>query len=531
MTKPQVKKPVKPVVKTETIKISPKHLLYKQFADNGHINVQNDRIFKMPNQWPKVFNLDKKTGKSYICDASEVMKQHWKVGDALSNAFQPGFYAGNINLQQINSLALDNVFLSWGELSLLQQNAIVQQICAVMSESMTSNWIDWHHNDKSSQDKINKLKDAIVKFKIKDLIKDMLYRTFLLGTTYISPKIKGDETDVANELFLAKAKLKKGTLEAFYVIEPTWVIPIEFNMTNPRAENFYRAGSYVVFGQKIHKTRMKQMRFIDPTDLMSSIYLFGGMPPIQQLLPYILDFINTKKEVVKIISRYNISVLQTDMDAIAAAFVNGQSMDQAMGVNGANALIGRAQAFNAFRNNEGLFVIDKEEQFTQIQMQINGLTDILQQQGEYLSLLTRIPVSKLFGQAPRGLNSTGEFDANNFNELIKSVQEGRLRPILDWIFKLIQLDTFGEIDEALIFKFLPLGELNPVTQSQLKDAKVNRKVTLAQAGVLAPKDVQEQIQQDEELSSEFQTMTDPVDITQNDDEEPENGNAKDQNFF
>ena len=160
---------------------------------------------------------------------------------------------------------------------------------------------------------------------------------------------------------------------------------------------------------------------------------------------------------------------------------------------------GRAAAFNATRNNFGLFLLDKDEEFEQLQIGVGGLVDILQQQAEFLSLFLRLPISELFGQAPRGMNATGEYDANKFNNLIHTLQEHKLRPVLEYLFKIIMLDEFGEIDEEINFEFVPLGELNETTQSQLKNDKVNRATALVNGGMAEGTAMMELLVEDPDL--------------------------------
>lgn len=441
-------------------------------------------------KFPKVI-----TQKGLI-DSKEAMRDAGFICDSVMPAGAGYMGTGTVNINQINSLALDNVFLGWGELSLLQQNCIVNNICTIFADTMTEKWIKFTTKDKNKGEKIKQLEEHIKRFDLKNKMNNMIYKSILLGTAYISPKFKGDEDDLSEELILSNAKIKKGSLEDIYIIEPTWVVPIEFNMINPRKPNFYKPEYYVVFGERLHASRMKRFMYIEPVNLISPMYLFGGMPLIQQLLPYILDFINTKKEIVKVVSRFNTSILKTDLSALKGHDAYSPTTTLAGNVKG------RLMAFNANRNNFGVFALDKEEEFAQIQINTAGLVDILQQQAELLSLFTRISVSKLFGQAPRGMNATGEYDANQFNELIHSLQESKLRPILDYSLKIIQLDLFGEIDEELHFDFIPLGELNESIQSQLKNETIKRSIDLVNSGMADPVKMMDMLTQDLDLGLE-----------------------------
>ncbi len=428
-----------------------------------------------------------------------------------------GYSTGYVNIDLINSLAIDNVFLGWGELSLLQQNNLINNFCTIFADCFTSKWIKFRSKDKTKEDKIRRLEKRIVHFKLKEKLNVALQRMMLLGTVYVSPKIKGDEDDLREPLLFDSIKLDKGCLEDIYIIEPTWVVPLEFNMVNPRAPNFYKPQAYVVYGTTLHASRMRRMVYIEPTNLVSPMYLFGGQPWIQSILPYILDFLNTKKQLVQIVSRFNISILQTDMSNLHGT--NGY----AKGTTLAGNAKGRAAAFNAVRNNFGLYMINKEEEFTQIQINTTGLPDILQQQAEFLSLFSRIPISKLFGQAAKGLNATGEFDANNFNELIRNDQEAKIRPTLTYCIDLIQMDEFGEIDADIEYDFVPLGELNETAQSALKDGKVNRATALVNAGMADPVKLMDVLVNDPDLElDDYNTAGDEnlgVEGGENDDNE------------
>lgn len=416
-----------------------------------------------------------------------------RIGDSVIAESQ--FGGGNININQINSIALDNVFLGWGELSLLQQNCIVNNLMDIISSHMTEKWITVRSKDESKADKIRELEQAITDYELKPLMTLLIKKAYLLGTCYISPKLEGDEDgEAAEPLLLDSAKVKNGSLERFYVIEPTWIVPIDFNMTKPRSHNFFKPQSFITFGERVHHSRMKRFMFIEPMNLVSPIYLFGGIPPTQQILPYILDFINTKKEIVKIVSRFNLSVLQTNLNLLKGVDQYGKATTDS------GSAYGRARAFNAMRNNEGLLMLSKDEVFTQLQINTAGLAEILQQQGEFLSLFTRIPISTLFGQAPRGMNATGEFDANNFNQLIHTLQESKLRPILQYCIDIIQLSRFGGIDPDIEFDFVPIGELNLTTQSQLLNDKVNRATTLVSNGLADPLKMMEILQKDPDLN-------------------------------
>ncbi len=420
--------------------------------------------------------------------ADEIMRQHGfnpekkaRIGDSINSVNAP-----NVNINQINSLALDNVFLGWGELSLLQQNCLVQNICGIYAHFMTEKWVEFHSKDESKRDKIVKLEQANTRLSVKKLMTEACYKTVLLGTGYVSPKLKNDDDDLANPLILDSSKIGKGDLEYIQIIEPTWIVPIDFNMSKPRLRNFYKPEAYILFGERLHYSRLHQLKFISPVNLISPIYLFGGIPLIQLLLTGILNFTNTNKEIVQFISRYNLNLLGTNMNQLA---------------NENNPLVkARMAVFEQARNNWGTLLYDKQtEEFTQMQLNVSGLTDVLQQQGEFLSLLSRIPVTYLFGQTPRGLNATGQLDAQMFNENILALQEAKLRPTLEWLFNIIQLSEFGEIDDDISFTFVPLGSMDEKTQAEINLIKQQVYTGFVQNAMADPQAMMDVVTQDETM--------------------------------
>ena len=59
------------------------------------------------------------------------------------------------------------------------------------------------------------------------------------------------------------------------------------------------------------------------------------------------------------------------------------------------------------QNSEGLSLIDSNDEFESHSYSFAGLSDVILQFGQQISGATGIPLVRLFGQSPAGLNSTG----------------------------------------------------------------------------------------------------------------------------
>ncbi|MDR0067321.1 DUF1073 domain-containing protein, partial [Acinetobacter sp. 11520] len=80
-----------------------------------------------------------------------------------------------------------------------------------------------------------------------------------------------------------------------------------------------------------------------------------------------------------------------------------------------------------WQSNEGLTLMDADDTYEAHQYNFSGLDNILLQFGQQISGATGIPLVRLFGQSPAGLNATGESDLANYYDNINQQQEGRLR--------------------------------------------------------------------------------------------------------
>ena len=79
----------------------------------------------------------------------------------------------------------------------------------------------------------------------------------------------------------------------------------------------------------------------------------------------------------------------------------------------------------------GTLVLDKEEEFDQKKQEFGSLRDILLAFMQLVSGAADIPVTRLLGQSPGGLNASGESDIRNYYDRIQSIQELELQPALE----------------------------------------------------------------------------------------------------
>jgi hypothetical protein len=118
--------------------------------------------------------------------------------------------------------------------------------------------------------------------------------------------------------------------------------------------------------------------------------------------------------------------------------------------------------------NEGLTLLDAEDDFQATSYNFSGLDTLLLSFGEQLAGATGIPLVRLFGQSPAGLSSTGESDLRTYYDTVKATQEVDLRGPLLTICDALSRSLFGEpVPEDFWFEFAPLWDLTDMEKADI----------------------------------------------------------------
>ena len=82
-------------------------------------------------------------------------------------------------------------------------------------------------------------------------------------------------------------------------------------------------------------------------------------------------------------------------------------------------------------------ILDRDEMYDKQYTTLAGLPEVIDRFMLQLSGATGIPVTRLYGRSPAGLNATGESDLRNYYDLIEAAQRNRLMPPLRKLINII----------------------------------------------------------------------------------------------
>ena len=211
-----------------------------------------------------------------------------------------------------------------------------------------------------------------------------------------------------------------------------------------------------------------------PENSSNSIYQFWGMPEYIRINKAIQDAEISHRSAPKMLNRSVQPVYK--MKDLAAELATEE---------GENKVLRRLQTIDMARGLMNSITIDSEgEDYDFRTFQFAGVSDVIDSACNYLSALTNIPQTILFGRSPAGMNATGESDLENWYSYVERIQKrmlkGNLRYLLSIIFQ-AGVAT-GEVDEVPKIKvqFNPLWTLSESEQADLDQKKAQTAQTRAQ---------------------------------------------------
>lgn len=413
--------------------------------------------------------------------------------DTLGSAW--GWAGGGGGVIGYGAFAEGLTFLGYPYLSELTSRPEYRVISEVIATEMTRKFIRIQANgdgeDQNKEDKIKLLNAAFERFNVKDNFTKLAELDGFFGRAHLYIDTGDSEDRDALKLSIgngrdamSKAKLKKGCLKKLKVIEPIWTYPTSYNSNEPWKNDWYNPNSWFVMGTEFHSSRLLTFVGREVPDLLKPAYSFGGLSLSQMAKPYIDNWLLVRQSVSDIIQAFTVFVLKTDLETLLQPGAN-------------DALFDRADLFNNLRNNRNLMMVNKDtEDFANVSASLAGL-DLLQAQAqEHMASVSRIPLIKLLGISPQGLNASSEGELRAFYDTISAYQEKFFRDKLNRVFDIIQINEFGEVDPELHYTFEPLWSLDEKAQADVRKVEADTDSVLIADGILSPEEARKRVAND-----------------------------------
>ena len=358
---------------------------------------------------------------------------------------------------------------------------------------------DIEHNSAGTSDadktaKIRELTDFLEDLKLQDAFCKLCELDGFFGRAHLFLDLGDDMDQSRDELKtpigdgrneISRAKLKRGCLKRLQVVEPIWTYPTNYNASNPLDQTWYKPNVWFVMGREVHASRLLTFIGREVPDIFKPAYAFGGLSLSQMAKPYVDNWLRTRQSVADIIQAFTVFVLKTDLETLLAPDA------------GSGDLFDRAQLFNNLKSNLALMMVNKDsEDFVNVSATLSTLDTLQAQTQEHMASVTRIPLVKLLGISPAGLNASSEGEIRVFYDTIAAFQKKFFGDKLKRVIDIAMVSLWGVVDEDIHFEFEPLWSLDEKSEAEVRKIEADTDAVLVDLGALDQNEVRRRVAAD-----------------------------------
>lgn len=159
-------------------------------------------------------------------------------------------------------------------------------------------------------------------------------------------------------------------------------------------------------------------------------------------------------------------------------------------------------------SNQGMQLINADDRFETQQITFSGLDKVLETFMLDLAGAAGIPVTKLFGRAPAGMNATGESDLQNYYDSTEEMQESELRPIFDRLLPVMCMSEFGMVPDDLEYSFVNVRRPTEEEKKNIATQVANAVVALFNTGLISEKLALTELRNSREMTGMWNSIDD-----------------------
>lgn len=398
------------------------------------------------------------------------------VGDSFQN------FASRVGLGTANQAAQGRYgqdFISRNR-TLLEAAYRTSWICGMavdaVAEDMTREGVTFAAD--VSPDEAETLETALVDLRIWDELRDTAKWARLYGGALAVMLIDGHDFSTP----LDDSRVVKGQFKGLLVLD-RWMVQPTLNdlVTELGPElgmpKFYDvlADAPALMGKRVHHSRVIRIDGVQLPHWQKRAENGWGQSVLERLWDRLLSFDSTTQGAAQLVYKAHLRTLS----------IEGLRELIAMGGKPYEAMLQQIQLIRQYQSNEGMTLLDAKDKFEAHSYTFSGLDAVLLQFGQQISGALQIPLVRLFGQSPAGLNSSGESDLRTYYDKVSQQQDTQLRPGLSRLFRVLHQSALGrEPGKGFAFEFRPLWQLSDVERSTVANNVTAAIVAADGAGIV-----------------------------------------------
>lgn len=436
---------------------------------------------------------------------------HQNPAMAMDDALADASIAGWVGEAFVNdSIYSGTAFLGYAYLSTLAQRPEYRVVSETIATEATREWIkiqsvgdaaapadgeggdpDLQEDPEESKlkaekkaDKLKKIEAEFDRLKVQDAFRTFSEQDGFFGRAhlYLDTGATDDRAELKqsigggnDDVSASKINSQKPLL-AIRNVEAVWVYPANYDSVDPLKPAWFKPETWFVQGKEVHCSRLLTGVAREVPDVLKPQYAFGGLSLSQMVKPYVDFWLKTRGSVNALISAFSQMILETDL---------GVTLE-----GGGDGLEARADLFNNWRDNANLMMLQKDtEKLSNVVTPLGTLDALQAQSQEHMASVSRIPLVKLLGIQPAGLNASSEGELITFEDMIRAYQKKFFGDALNRVLWFVQLSLFDEIDPTITVEFNPLRQMTEKERGEIDKQESETDKNYIDAGVLDPLEV------------------------------------------
>jgi hypothetical protein len=314
-------------------------------------------------------------------------------------------------------------FLGHQLAGIVAQHWLIAKVCDMPGRDAIRHGFEITASDGKALDPVvlSKIKRADKKFKLKKNLREFINFGRVFGIRICIFDVNyGDRaaTDAAYEAPFNIDGVRPGAYRGMIQVDPYWCSPELDAKASAQANSmhFYEPTWWLINGRRYHRSHLCIYRHGSVADILKPSYLYGGVPVPQLIMERVYGAERTANEAPLLALTKRTVVYKVDMAEFVTKLRDG---------------LRRVRDWAMFWSNNGVRVIDTNEEHQQIDTSLADMDTVIMTQYQLVASAGGVPATKLLGTAAKGMNATGEGDESNYHEELESLQEHELTPMVE----------------------------------------------------------------------------------------------------
>lgn len=331
--------------------------------------------------------------------------------------------------------------------SLYRDNWVVQNVVGIIPDDMTKKW--FAPAGAVGPEHLKELDRVQRVTALRERVNEGLRWGRLYGGAAGLIMIRGQEGMLGQPLELES--IYPGTFQGLYILDrwqgvvPDMELVFEGGEPVPAYYSITDARGNTV--AKVHHSRLVRFTGRDLPFLERVAELYWGESEVEALYNDVVKHDNVAANMAALTFRANVDTMEVQNLDQLFSVTSGEQQRRFWNV---------MQAQSVMKSNFGMQLVNRGDQIKNTQYTFTGLQEVYDSMCLDLSGASRIPVTKLFGRSPAGMNATGESDLRNYYDYVDTLREAKLRPILEKLLPVLAMSAWGAVPDGLDITFPPL---------------------------------------------------------------------------